>query len=128
MELSRDCHSLTDEFRKGRPKLVVGPKNCNAVQKLVIQDHHMIYCEIEATLGISSASIYKILHEHLSAKKICSRWIPHNLTKVQKDARVDWCKQMLKKFSHACKSVWFIKKNTLKKIKLFFMTNYYFSL
>ena len=32
------------------------------------------------------------MYGHLAVKKICSRWIPHNLTKAQKDARVNWCK------------------------------------
>ena len=53
-------------------------------KKLIIQDRHVKYCEIEATLatlGISSTSLYKILHENLAVKNICSRWIPHNLTK-----------------------------------------------
>ena len=63
-----------------------------------MQDRHVTYCEIEATLGISSTSIYEILLEHLAVKKSFSRWIPHNFPKAQKDARVDWCKQMLKKY------------------------------
>ena len=70
-----------------------------------MQDRHVTCCEIEATLGINSDSISKTLHEHLAVKKICSRWIPHNFTKPQKDAKVDWCKQMPNKCSSACKSV-----------------------
>ena len=73
----------------------------------MMQDRHVTYCEIEATLGISSTSIYKILHEHLAVKKIYFRSIPHNLPKAQKGARVDWCKQMLKKYnSGASKDVY----------------------
>ena len=48
-EFNRGRHSLTDEFRKGRPKLVVGPENINALQKLIMQDRHVTYYEIEAT-------------------------------------------------------------------------------
>ena len=99
---------------------VVGPENINAVQELIMQEHHVTYCEIEAILGISSTSKYIILHGHLAVKKICSRWIPHNLTKAQKDARVDWCKQMLKKCSNACRSVHIVKENTLKNNKAIF--------
>ena len=98
-EFNRGRHSLTDEFHKGRPKSVAGPENINAVQKLMMQNRHLTYCEIEATVGISSTSIYKILHKHLAVKKICSRWIPHNMTKAQTDAKVDWCKQILKKYN-----------------------------
>ena len=99
-EFNRGRHSLTDEFRKERSKSVVEPDNINALQKLLMQDRHMTYCEIEATLGISPTSIYKILQLHLALKNICSRWIPNDLKKAKKDARVDWCKQMLKKISN----------------------------
>ena len=68
-EFNRGRHSFSDEFRKDRPKTVVGPENINALQKLIMQDRHVIYCEIEATLGISSTRIYKILHENLAVKR-----------------------------------------------------------
>ena len=67
----------------------------------------MTYHEIEITLGISGTSIHSILHEHLTVKKICSRWIPHNLSIAQKKARDDWSKEMLQKYDrgaskHVC--------------------------
>jgi len=69
----------------------------------------MTYREIEASLGINMTSIYKILHEYSAVKKICSRWIPHNLTIAQKKARVDWSKEMLKKYDRgASKAVYSI--------------------
>ena len=61
-EFNRGHHSLSDEFRKNCPKSVVGPKNINAEQKLIMKDRHVTYYEIKATLGISYTSIYKILH------------------------------------------------------------------
>ena len=57
-DLNRRRHSPFDEFRRGLPKLVFGPENINAVQKLIMQDRYVTYCEIEATLDISSTSIY----------------------------------------------------------------------
>ena len=97
-EFNRGRSALQDEFREGRPKSVVVPENIDAVRELVLQDRHVTYREIEGYLGISSTRIHSILHEHLAVKKICSRWIPHNLTIAQKKARVDWSKEMLKKF------------------------------
>lgn len=97
-EFNRGRLSLSDELREGRPKSVVIPENIDAVRELIMQDRHVTYREIEACLGISSTRIHSILHEHLAVKKICSRWIPHNLTIAQKKARVDWCKEMLKKY------------------------------
>ena len=47
---------------------------------------------------ISYTSMHSVLHEHLAVKKICSRWIPHNLTIAQTKVRVHWCKEMLEKY------------------------------
>ena len=79
--------------------MAVVPENINAVHELLEQDRHVTYRKIKASLAISMTSIYKILHEHLAIKKICARWIPHNLTNAQKNERVDWCKEMLQKYA-----------------------------
>ena len=68
------------------------------MRQLILQDRHVIYREIEITLGVRGTSIHSILHEHLTVKKICSRWIPHNLSIAQKKARVDWSKKMFQKY------------------------------
>lgn len=83
-EFNRGRSSHTDEFREGRPKSAVVPETIDAVRELIKQDRHVTYREIEASMGNSMTSINKILHEHLAVKKICSRWIPHNLTIAQK--------------------------------------------
>lgn len=97
-EFKRGRTSLADESREGRPKSVVVPENIKAVRQLLAVDRHLTYRELEATLGISKKSLYTILHEHLAVKRLCSRWIPQNLTIAQKKARVDWCNEMLKKY------------------------------
>ena len=84
-EFNRGRSLLQDEFREGRPKSVVTvSETIDAVRQPILQDHHVTYCEIETTLGINGTSIHSILHEHLTVKKICSRWIPHNLPIAQK--------------------------------------------
>ena len=50
-EFNQGRSSLQDEFREGRPKLVVVPETIDAVHQLILQDHHVIYPEIETTLG-----------------------------------------------------------------------------
>ncbi|XP_059224828.1 uncharacterized protein LOC106092054 [Stomoxys calcitrans] len=44
--------------------------NSDAVRELILQDCHVTFCEIEASLAISSTSIHSILHEHLPLKKL----------------------------------------------------------
>ncbi|KAG5331326.1 NU1M oxidoreductase, partial [Acromyrmex charruanus] len=92
--------SLMDEFKESRSKSVVVLENRHAVRELIMQDCHVTYRKIETSLSISMTSIHKILHEHLAVKKICSRWIPHKLTITQKQAHINWCKEMLKKYNH----------------------------
>lgn len=43
--------------------------------------------------------INQILHDNLGVRKLCSRWIPHNLTESQKQARVKWCEETLERFN-----------------------------
>ncbi|GBP49216.1 Histone-lysine N-methyltransferase SETMAR [Eumeta japonica] len=90
---------LTDEFKEGRPKSVVVPQNIDAVRELMMQDRHVTYREIKASLGISMTSIHKVLHDNLAAKNICWRWTPHNLSINEKQVRVDWCKEMKRKYN-----------------------------
>ena len=90
--LGRSSHQ--DEFREDRPKSVVVPETIDAKRQLILQDHHVTYREIEATLAISGTSIHSILHEHLTVKKIFSRWIPHNLSVAQKNQSIRVAKRL----------------------------------
>ena len=88
-EFNRGRSSLQEEFREDRPKSVVVSETIDAVRQLILQDCHVSYREIETTLGISETSIHSTLHEYLTVKKLCSHWIPHNLSIAQKNPRVD---------------------------------------
>ena len=69
------------------------------MREMIEGDRHITYREIQTSLGIDMKAIHTILHDHLSVRKLCSRWIPHNLIEVQKQARVKWSKEMLEKFN-----------------------------
>ncbi|KAG5335789.1 SETMR methyltransferase, partial [Acromyrmex heyeri] len=98
-EFQRGRTFLCNEFRKGRPFMSGVATNVDAVREMIERDRHMIYREIQASLGIDMKAIHTILHDHLSVRKLCSRWIPHNLIEAQKQAPVKWSKEMLKKFN-----------------------------
>ncbi|CAH2013021.1 unnamed protein product [Acanthoscelides obtectus] len=80
---------LSDDPRVGAPKTAVTQENIDAVRELIIEDRHVTYREIEASLKVSKTSIQKILDEELGVRKLVSRWIPHLLTEEQKAARVN---------------------------------------
>ena len=62
-KFNRGRHSLKDEVRKGRPKTADVSENIDTVREQIMQDRHVTYHEIEASLVISSTSIHSILHE-----------------------------------------------------------------
>ena len=51
-EFNRGRSLLQDEFREGSAKSVVVPETIDAVRQLILQDRHVTYREIEATLSI----------------------------------------------------------------------------
>lgn len=66
---------------------------------MIAEDNRITYREIQASLSISITPVKTILHEHLGLRKICSRWIPHHLMDVEKEARVKWCRKMIQRFN-----------------------------
>lgn len=90
--------SLSQASGAGRPKSAITQENITAVQKLIEDDRHVTYQEIQQALGIGRSQIQKILHDELWVRKLVSRWVPHNLTEEQKAARVAWCDVNLKRF------------------------------
>ena len=110
-EFNWGCSSLQNEFREDRPKSVVVPETIIAVRQLILQDRHVTYRKIETTLGISGTSIHiaSILHEHLTVKKSCSRWIPHKFLIVKKNQSIRATKvlrQLVQTHAKVYKSQW----------------------
>ena len=64
---------LKNEIREGLPKAALESENIDALRELIMQDRHVTYLEIEASLGISSSNIHSILHEQLAVKNLSSR-------------------------------------------------------
>jgi hypothetical protein len=54
--------------------------------------------ELADILKISKERVGFILHEHLSMRKLCSKWVPRLLTVEQKQQCVDGSKQCLAMF------------------------------
>ena len=75
-------------------------ESISAVEALIKEDPHRTYKDIKGALGISSPSVFTILHQHLRVRKICSRWVPHHLSDGLKCTRVEWCTKMLKRFNN----------------------------
>jgi histone-lysine N-methyltransferase SETMAR len=42
--------------------------------------------------------VNSIIHQYLKLGKVCARWVPHHLTEDQKQLRIEFCQQSLKRF------------------------------
>ena len=97
-EYERGKLDVSDAPRPGRPRTAVTDEMIGAVRLLIEDDPHMTYQQIECSLEISSPAIYSILHDHLKLRKLCARWVPHQLTHDQKRLRIKFCRESLKRF------------------------------
>lgn len=106
-EFKRGRRSLKDQRHEGRPNSAVLPVTIDAVRRLIEEDCHISYGEIQAYLGICKSSIHKILREHLEMRKLYTCWIPCTLKQCEKENRLKWSEEMLTKFDKgASKSVY----------------------
>ena len=82
----------------GRPSTSATEQTIDAVRKIIEDDPHSTYQQIEAILGISSTPINSIIHDYLNLRKIRARWVPHTLTDDQKQLPLQFCRYSLKRF------------------------------
>ena len=79
------CTDTNDAERSGCLDLAVVPENTKKLHKFVLTDCKLKLCEIAEELKISEGRVYTILHEHLSMKKQCSKWVLHLFTVNKKN-------------------------------------------
>ena len=80
----KSCHTDTNDAEcSGRPKSTVVSENTKSLHKLVLADPKLKLYEITKGLKISEGSVFTILHEHLSMRKLCSQSIKNNALTIQ---------------------------------------------
>ena len=83
-------------------------KHTKKLRKLVLADRKLKLCEITEELKISEGCVFTILHEHLSMRKLCSKWVQRLFTVDQKQHRVDDSERFLQLFQ--CNKKVFLRK------------------
>ena len=87
-EFKRARTDTEDAERSGWPIEVVTPETIKKVHLIVFGNRKLTLREIADKLKISHGNVYAILHEHLSMRKLLSKWVPRLLTVDQKRQRV----------------------------------------
>jgi histone-lysine N-methyltransferase SETMAR len=84
--------------REGRPRTSTDQYHKEKLKELLLEDHNWSTFEFAETLGLSYWATRKLLKE-IGAKKIATRWVPHQLTPAQKKSRVDICTEHLERYN-----------------------------
>ena len=95
-DFKRGRRDTDDAERIGHPNEAVTPESIKKIHKIVLNDRKVKLHELADIVKISKERGGFILHEHLTMRKLCSKWVPHLLTFVnQKQERVDDSEQCL---------------------------------
>ena len=89
---------VNDEHRSGRPRSGITPENISAVLNCINEDARYTLEDLARIVGISTATVHRILTKHIKVSKVCARWVPHILTDAQKAQRLQSAKLLLKKY------------------------------
>lgn len=89
--------SLDDDQRCGRPISLATDDNVTRVKELLDADPHLSLRMLSMDMDFSKDTVRNILTAG-GFRKVCSRWVPHNLTQAHKQARVECAQDMLHRF------------------------------
>ena len=68
--------------------------------KLLVEENSKLSLNaLNRLTGIEKTSIYRILTKNLKYKSVCSKWVPHVLTELNKLNRMEKCQDMLVEYS-----------------------------
>ena len=90
--------SIENDPRVGRPVSVLTERNVATVKKSIEEDACYTVQEIEELSGIHLSSVLKILRKRLWLRMTCTRWVPHLLTKEQKQSWIRLSSQVIEKY------------------------------
>ena len=97
-QFQRKQFAVQDAPRLGRRSTSLTEQTIDAARKIIEDDPHSTYQQIETRLGISSTAINSIIHHYFNLRKVYARWMRHKLTDDQKSLRLQFCHHSLKRF------------------------------
>ena len=88
--------NVEDMRRPGRPS--VSEEEVYALTALLDSDRCHTIRELARETGLAHMTVLHILKERLGMRKIASRWVPHDLTEMQKWLRYDAARNHLERY------------------------------
>ena len=87
--------AFEDSPRTACPSTITTHQNIEAVERIVIRDRQISVRLLAYELPIPTTTVYEIMSNHLSMKKVSTRWVSKLLTPIQHANRMDCCEDLL---------------------------------
>ncbi|GFS14644.1 dynein heavy chain 3, axonemal [Elysia marginata] len=104
--LSEGRDDVEDEPRPGRPVTACGDANISKVLVSLSDDRRKTCEEISMETSMSRTSMFRVLTSKLNNNKKFSKWVPHLLTDEQKESRVNFSRNFLRRFRTEQNDFW----------------------
>jgi transposase len=76
--------SIKDEHRAGRPVEIATPETLQGVEDIIRAERRVTVDAVATAIGCSRGQAYNMMHEGLGFHRVCSRWVPRQLTPQHK--------------------------------------------
>ena len=96
--VSEGRDDMEDEPRPGRPETACGDANIYKVLVSLSDDRRKTCEEISTETSMSRTPVFRFLTNKLNKKKKFSKWVPHLLIDGQKESRVNFSRNFLRRF------------------------------
>jgi len=89
---------VTDEGRSGRPSTSRTQDHIYRADAMIREDRRITVSKVAAHLDISYGSAYTIPHDDLGYRKVCTQWVPKELTVLHKQQHVEVATQFVRRY------------------------------
>jgi hypothetical protein len=90
--------SIKDEHRLGRSVEIATPAKLPYTEDIIRADRKVTIDALATAIGCSHGQAYSMMHERLGFHKVCSRWVPRQLTSQHKCQRMSLSLQHLQPY------------------------------
>ena len=95
--LNLNTHNMASKIhpKRARPSTITSDQNVEAIERIVMPDRQIPVHRVAYELSIPTITAYEIMSNHLSIKKVSTRWVRKLLTPIPRANSVDCCQELL---------------------------------